>query len=139
MFILPYVYHRRVLPHMTVYEISFLTQGGRELWKEEDGLSLTEDILGPNELYAHSYHTYNDITFCYINESKINMEEYYHWKDTATIPENDLFCWRTFYLFVSPVSPTSPVPKLWLPVPETEYLGPYSCKELLMEWLKANA
>ena len=135
MFILPYVYHRRLLPHMTVYEISILTQGGTELWEEEDGLSLTEDILGPNELHACSYDTYKDVTFCHINESELNMDEYYHWKDTTTVPEKGLFCWRPFYLFVSPVSPVSPVPALWLPIPETEHLGSYSCHELLTEWL----
>lgn len=136
MFILPYVYHRRLLPHMTVYEVLVLTQGGSELWREEDGLSLTEDILGPNGLHALSHYTYKDIIFCHINETELNMEEYFHWKDTAIPPDRDLFCWRPFYLFVSPV--LSSPPTLWLPIPETERLGPYSCHELVMEWLSLH-
>jgi hypothetical protein len=132
---------------MTIYEISFLTQGGRELWSEEDGVSLT-DILGPNDLHPCFSYTYKDITFCHIKESELNMEEYYHWKDTVATPEKDLFCWRSFYLFVSPAPapapappttsamPTMPtMPRLWLPIPDTEHLAPYSCQELLTTWL----
>lgn len=131
MFILPYVYHHRKLPHLTVYEVSILTMGGTELWKEDDGMCVTTDILEPNGLSTHSCHKYKDVVFCHVNESQLDMTEYFHWKESETKPDATLFCWRPFYLIASP----SPQCDLWLPFPSTERLGPYGCQELFAEIL----
>jgi hypothetical protein len=158
MFILPYVYHQRELPHLMMYEVCILTVGGTKLWKEDDALCVINDIMEPNGLSVLSHKRDKDIVFCRVDSTKIDMTEYYEWNEIkSNTKEMELFCWRRYYLVQSrhastvptvSTAPTAPtVPTLsnptsapnttavsisWLPFPDTETLGPYSCEELVM-------
>ena len=128
MFILPYLYHRRDLPHLTIHEYCILTQGGTQIWSEEDSLRLEEDILGPNGFIMESQKRYKDIVWCKLQDSCVNMEDYYEWKEMSSFVDKETFCWRRFYLFGSAGSASYSLE--WLPFPESETLGDYTCKEL---------
>ena len=130
MFILPYVYHHRKLPHLSLYEVSVLTIGGTNLWVEDESLCVKNDILEPNGLSVLSQHTHKDVVICHVDKSQLDMTEYFHWNKETSKPDTDLFCWRTFYLIASLQVPTDTYTELWLPFPTTERLGPYACQDL---------
>jgi len=117
MFILPYVYHTRVLPHATIHVFSLLTVGGCALWAEEDHLRVTEEILEPNGLSPIRCTSYHDVMCCELDPSRIPWSDYYNWCEMDLRKDSDVFCWRTFYLLGSSC-------------PASERLGPYSCQEL---------
>ena len=133
MFILPYVYHQRKLPHMTIYEYSILTLGGKELWKEDDSLCIINDILEPNGLSIISQSRYIDVILCKLDKTKLDMSEYYNWNEIELKTDIDIFCWRKYYIIVS--NQLSAKPTIWLPFPDTERLGPYSSHELFRQIL----
>ena len=124
MFILPYVYHTRKLPHITIHIFTVLTVGGHGLWKEPDSLHVIEDVLQPNGFTPRSCTAYKDIFFCELDPSQINWSDYYDWKEVEDCSE--VFCWRSFYL----LGTTHTALSSWLPFPKTEGLGPYSYHEL---------
>lgn len=129
MFILPYLYHIRELPYLTIHEYCILTQGGKKLWSEDENtLHLEEDILGPNGFVMESQKRYKDIVWCKLKNSCVKMEDYYDWKEMENNKDEDTFCWRRFYLF-GPAGSSS-YSLEWLPFPETETIGNYTCKEL---------
>lgn len=132
MFILPYVYHTRKLPHMTLHIFTMLTVGGRGLWKEDDHLQVIEDVLQPNGFAPRSCAQHKDIFFCELDPSQINWSDYYDWKEVED--SSEVFCWRSFYL-IGPSQTTSPI---WLPPPTTEGLGPYSYDELFTHIVQKN-
>lgn len=137
MFILPYFYHRRELPYLTIHEMCILTQGGKHLWSEDEkSLRLEEDILGPNGFIMESYKQYKDIVWCKLKDSSINMDDYYDWKEITDMSDRETFCWRRFYLFGSANSATYSLD--WLTFPEDEMLGVYSCKELFSGFLSSD-
>lgn len=122
MFILPYVYHTRHLPDLTIHIFSLLTVGGRRLWMEEDHLDLINDILQPNGFHPIDCTPYKDVMLCSLDPSQVNWSDYYHWEEIEDASE--VFCWRSFYL-VSPL----------LSLPRTEGLEPYSYQELFHQLL----
>jgi len=129
MFILPYLDHKRELPHLTIHEYCILTQGGNQLWSEDETvLRLEEDMLGPNGFIMESQKRYKDVVWCKLKDSSVNMNDYYEWKEITDHHSEDTFCWRRFYLF-GPIG-SSDYSLEWLPFPETETLGTYTCKEL---------
>lgn len=135
MFILPYLYSTLSLPTVFLHRIRILTWGGTELWQEENILRLREDILEPNELPLISHHLYKNVHLCLLDETRLNLSEYYDWEEIppSSSPDPPVFCWRTFYVMeprsLSLASPASPAS--FLSPPPTACLGPYTCEELL--------
>ena len=145
MFILPYLYSTLPLPAVFLHRIRILTWGGTELWQEENTLRLREDILEPNELPLVSHHLYKNVHLCLLDETQLNLSEYYDWEEihpsvssVSFVPSDPpVFCWRTFYV-MEPRSPsTASSPPFFLSPPPTACLGPYTCEELLTH-LKPN-
>ena len=102
MFIIPFIYTKKQLSSITIHKFDILTIGGNEFWKEEIEVKSNielyiEKILESNEIYLTKPIISNkDYYYCQVDSSKIDWSDYYYWKD---IKDEQIFCWRTFYLF----------------------------------------
>jgi len=125
MWIVPFIYKKIRINHVTITTFQILTVGGKELWLEDDSLDI-HDILTPNGIYMDGAPIQFENTFlCQVNTVKTNISDFYKWEEIK-IEDSDTFCWRTFYTFGETDNYTS-----WLPIPLHESIGKYSCKELL--------
>jgi hypothetical protein len=123
MFIIPYLYDRVQKNQMTIHRIQLLTIGGSMVWEEAVLSSIEEPILHPNGIYLTSKPVQiNHLLLCEVDPQKTDLHDFYTW-DEIDEPNQEIFCWRTFYLMESNQ-------KGWLSMPSKETVGPYPCKDL---------
>jgi hypothetical protein len=141
MFILPYLYHKSQLGNMVVHEWNLLTIAGVKLWKEDDHLQIKEDILNPNGFILRSEPRMNaSVLFCELDQSRLNMEDYYSWEELTVeeLSDEDIFCWRRFYVF-GPADDNRPISHAqWLPTPDTQLLDPIPCQDIFQYLLQLH-
>jgi hypothetical protein len=136
MFIIPFIHtSRKGNGNIIVNIINVLTQGGINLWEEDDNIDIENTVLLPNSLYAKNIivsNATNDlpkIALCDIDITKTNMEDFYKWSDISA-NDAESFCWRYF------ISINDENGNEWLPIPDKEMLGNLNLKMLLSDILK---
>jgi len=123
MFIVPFIHKHSIVNNIYINVFCVLTVGGNEVWKEDDSATIT-DILTVNGVFTVVPPIkLGDTYFCKVDVDKTNMDDFYKWEE---IQDNETFCWRTFYAFGQKEDYSN-----WLPIPDNEYLGKYSYKNLL--------
>ncbi len=121
MFIIPFIHKHVLLNNITISIFQVLTIGGTQLWSEDDSLCVN-DILTSNGIYTTDIKI--DVAYlCKVDVNKTNMSDFYKWEE---IQDNETFCWRTFYAFGQKDDYSN-----WLPIPDNEYIGQYTYRELL--------
>ena len=126
MFIIPYIYKKVSIHPMQITIFQFLTIGGTVLWSESDDLDVEGDILNPNGIYLSDVPIrYKDAYCCPVDTERTAMGDFYKWEEIAK-GDKETFCWRTFYVFGEETNYRG-----WLPIPEQDMLGGYSCRSLM--------
>jgi hypothetical protein len=125
MLIVPYIHKIIQRNNIKIHKISILTVGGKDLWEESNELDINTDILNMNDIYSkYLYKIGNNIILCDVDDVKTNVRDMYNWKE-ITLNENDMFCWRDYYLFVGSNDSN------WLNISKKEKIGNMSVRNLL--------
>lgn len=128
MFILPYIHSEVTTSLNQVNAFKILTVGGTALWSEETVKTTKQVVSTLLSNGIHVKHTpvkVQNVFLCEVDNEKTAMDEFYTWKDIG-VEDVETFCWRTFYTFGKEDNYMS-----WLPIPEKERVGVYSCQELV--------
>jgi hypothetical protein len=127
MFIVPFIHNIVDQATIKINVIKILTIGGKILWEEKNSLDIDKDILNPNDIYKkNKIIKYDKVTqLCEVDITKTNISDFYKW-DEIDINDNETFCWRS-YIYLTGVDGI-----IWLNIPETEKLGKYLVKDLIM-------